>query len=279
MVAVKGESLSKTLWRSAGAEAALDNLGLCARGYRLVTTLPSQHLPRCAFRVSLSDGRIIKLRRLSRLEDADRLWRLRESLPSGFVAASARCDAVLLEPWIAGRRLRGCSQRRLAQAAAMLRSLHDTHALRPVDPLPYVHEVQHGLIEMEQVRMLSPATARELRDLALAWRPQEVQETLLHHDFCAENLVVSPDDALWAVDNETLRLGPAALELARLRHRWPMPAAAWRRFLNLYDAEAPSPFWHVLARLRGALWRARHQMRRTREAVDRLHDLLDGECL
>ena len=268
--------MSETLWRRSGAEAALDSLGLSARGYRLVTTLPSLHASRCAFRVRLSDGRTTKLRRLSNEEDAKRLCHLRESLPAGFVPVLARHKAFLLEPWIAGRRLRGSSEKRLAQAATILRSMHALHPLRPAQPCEYVDEIKQGLGELRQARKLSRATTRQLQQLALAWRPNEVSENLLHQDFCAENMVVSRDDALWVVDNETLCMGPTALELARIRYRWPMSKAAWRRFLTFYGEDAPSPFWHVLARLRGAGMRVRNQLPRSQEAVDRLRDLLAG---
>lgn len=251
-------------------------MGLGWRSYSLVTTLPSPHQPRCAFRVSLSDGRIAKLRRLRSEEEAERLCRLREDLPPVFVPVLARRKAVLLEPWIAGRRLRSCSERRLAQAAAMLRSLHSLHPPRSGEPSHYIDEVEKGLSDLCQARALSRAGARELLALALSSRPDEVAETLLHHDFCAENLVVARDGALWSIDNETLCLGPTALDLARVRHRWPMSEAAWRRFLAFYEGAAPSSFWHVLARLRGALVRVRYQMPGAQEAVDRLRDLLDG---
>ena len=266
--------LSEILWRRSEADVALRNLGLSARGYRLVTTLPSLHASRCAFRVSLSDGRTVKLRRLSREEDADRLCRLRESLPPGFVPVLAHSEAFLLEPWIDGQRLRSSSLKRLTQADTMLRALHAVHPPIPAQPATYVNEVELGLEELREARKLSPTSTEQLRALALASRPNAVSETLLHQDFCAENIVVSRDDAMWVVDNETLRMGPIELELARIRHRWPMSEVTWRRFLTLYGGDEPSPFWHVLARLRGAGMRVRNQLPLAREAVDKLKDLL-----
>jgi len=266
--------LSEILWQRSEADAALNSLGCSARGYRLVTTLPSPHASRCAFRVRLSDGRTVKLRRLSREEDAETLCRLRESLPVGFVPVLARTKAFLLEPWIEGRRLRGSAEKRLAQASTLLRALHGARSPIPALPSAYVDEVELGLEELRRARTLSRTSMMQLHDLALGSRPHEVRETLLHLDFCAENIVIAPDDAMWVIDNETVAMGPVPLELARIRHRWRMSDAAWRRFLASYGEDEPAPFWHVLARLRGAGMRVRKQLPLAREAVDRLKDVL-----
>jgi aminoglycoside phosphotransferase (APT) family kinase protein len=58
-----------------------------------------------------------------------------------------------------------------------------------------------------------------------------------HRDFCAENMVRGLDGRICVIDNEGLAVGPLAYDLGRVWYRWPMPAAAWRLFLETYAAQ------------------------------------------
>jgi hypothetical protein len=263
--------LQRTLWEASGAQQVLDSLDLQVSHYRLLTTLATEQASRSAFRLLLRDGRTVKLRRMLEEGQAEQVHRLREGLPPAFAGVLYRQGPVLIEDWVEGCPVKPDCPEILQGAAGLLRLLHQARPLRPASMDAYLESLDSCLTELEVAGMLSALQGLALRELALTRSPGVLSETLIHNDFCAENLVLSNDGRLFAIDNEAVRWGPVQLDLARVCYRWPMD---WPRFLECYGADDPAPFWHVLARARGAAARVRLGMPRVEEAVARLCELL-----
>lgn len=269
------EDLGERLWRGSGAEQALESLDMRALRHTLLTTLPTPRLARCAFRVELSDGRTVKVRRLLLESRVDEVYAIRQQLSRQFAPILHRVGPVLIEEWVEGQSLGEDSSAYLGAAAALLRTLHQQQSVQAGDCAVYLQELEAGLSLLETSQELSHRQTSALRELALASAPERVGETLIHTDFCADNLILTAGQELVVIDNEALRLGPVEFDLARVLYRWPMGEESWKLFLDHYGAADPSPFWHVLARTRGAVARISHQMPLVAEATIRLCELLD----
>jgi thiamine kinase-like enzyme len=87
--------------------------------------------------------------------------------------------------------------------------------------------------------------------------PGSARTALVHLDFCPENLVIDPAGSLHLIDNEWLCLDAAGVDLGRSWSRWPLPDAAWQRFLHGYartgpEAPAALRFWLIAMAARSA---------------------------
>jgi aminoglycoside phosphotransferase (APT) family kinase protein len=240
---------------------ALEEIDVEVVDVRCISRLPGPG--RLTVRVVLSDGRSLKVRRLpsarrllrsAQLVGALADWRLPPPiLVKGHVA---------IEPWIDGVALSelAVTDARIARAADILGRLHISGACggrrpgawRPVRPL--VRRSVRQLGKLASAQILSPGETSRLVRLLRSWTPGEAATGLVHNDFCAENLVEHPGGHLWLVDNEALSSGFLDLDLFMTWSRWPMPEAAWARFLDRYavwrdpsSAVKHAPFWGIAA--------------------------------
>jgi hypothetical protein len=272
--------------------AALAGLGARAIAAVRITGLPSARSDKAAFRVTLADGRVVKVRRLTRAAKAERYAGLARALGSERLAPIlAVAGRVCVEAWIDGAPLAAlpASPARLAAAADLLGSLHATQALggrsvrgrRATTRL--VARAERQLGKLAAAGRLAPPAAAALARALRRGAPPHAATGLTHHDVCAENLVEDAAGRVIAVDNEGLRLDFLDFDLARTWARWPMPEPEWRAFAARYAAwrgeppdPAAQPFWRIAAILKSAHLRSARAPDHAGVPLRRLAQLLDA---
>jgi len=232
--------------------------------------MPSAVSDRGTFRVALTDGRVVKARRHSRVATARRYAGIVRALPDlPFAPVLARHGRVTIEAWVPGVPLsrRPRSRARVAAAAAILRALHGVRRLgrRRLAPRASTRAFAADLVRRLDVlvaaRALTTRDADRVRRALARTRPATARVGVIHNDFSAENVVEDRSGRLHVVDSGGIRVGFLDLDLARTWYRWPMPAATWRAFLATYagshgvDPETPAPFWRLAALVRSAHFR------------------------
>ena len=242
--------------------AVLAARGLSARRLGVVSPLGRAKGVRLAWRIDLADGATLKLRHFGTSHDAERHLELRALLEPAFAPAIAQWDGFVVEQWIDGEPLGDDgAERRAEEAGALLARLHRTALARDVavsvDTAPWVARAHADLERLVSTVALADGDARKLRVEIDRRAPRFARSGLVHLDFCAENMVIDREGRLRVVDNELVAIRPAALDLGRTFHRWPMPRELWARFFASYrraSNEAPEPtgFWRIAAALTGA---------------------------
>jgi len=273
------KSADAAAWRALlGAEltALVDQLATPICALEPIGRLVSPLSVRAAFKLSLADGSLLKARRLEserRCASLAELSPLLAGLP--FNRALAFRGTALLEQWMPGRPFADADARprRLREAGALLGRLHRLQL--PATPRPatnatrarLLRKVEAQLHQLCELALLSANQVSELLSEAAPNLPETLEIGLMHHDFCAENLIVRTDGGLWVVDNEDLRVGPLDGDLARAFLRWPMSSTQRAAFLSGYrrhrsDAAywAHARFWSIWALAGATLFRANREL-------------------
>ena len=243
--------------------------------------------PRTAFRVDLSDGRRVKLRRMSEVAEAAELERLLTALaPIGFPQVIARRARCLVLEWIPGRLV---SDQREATgwihaAGTLLGLMHRTCLERDVLPgeRPATAELDRcnsQLAALVAAKRLTRPEADAVAEVIVRNTPARPIHGIVHGDFAPENLVIDASGALHAIDNEVVRVGILDLDLARTWSRWPMAGPTWVSFLAAYAAasgrscnDEPLLGWKLRTLVVTAWYRAAFGLRGADAAVARLLD-------
>lgn len=223
---------------------------------------------RATYRVELSDGRRVKLRRCTRRSIARRMRSILPLLPAQHFARILDSQgACLLEEWIPGRCLADgeVAAAELRFAGQLLASIHaaappDSASMRePALVLPEllrsVDSIARGGLISEQQRAILEEASRRLV-------PRRARWSVIHRDFAPDNLVVS-QGRIVAIDNATVRFGFVEDDLATWWYRWPMSSEQRGEFLAGYTsvvrcpAPVPGDFWLLAAVTRAAAYRLR----------------------
>lgn len=243
--------------------------------------------PRTAFRVDLSDGRRVKLRRLSEVGEAAELERLLAALaPIGFPQVLARRARCLVLEWIPGRLLSDEPEAAgwIDAAGALLGRMHRTcpegaalPAARPATA--ELDRCDSQLAALVAAKRLTRPEADALAGAIVRNTPERPTHGIVHGDFAPENLVIDAAGALHAIDNEVVRIGILDLDLARTWSRWPMPGRSWVSFLAAYAAASGRSCdddalvgWKLRTLVVSAWYRSAFRLRGTDAAVARLLD-------
>lgn len=231
---------------------ALATHGLHAQSFSDITALPLVGRERASYRVELTNGGIVKVRRLESEAVATDLDGVLHDAPAIFTKPLFRHRRMIVEPWIEGTPLNElpCQSEYVVIAAQALADLHcaDVPGLAPEIPIePMVARFRDGLRQLVEVGELQVAEARHLEHrVHLAGDPQLSPAGLSHSDLCAENMILDRDGALHVIDNEHVGVRPYIdRDLARVRYRWPMSDVHRREFDDTYRArrqESGRPF-------------------------------------
>jgi Ser/Thr protein kinase RdoA (MazF antagonist) len=240
-------------------DQALEQHGVTPRRVVLISPLKERKGIRFAYQVELAGGRTVKARHFGSEAAARRIFELHVGLEEAFARPLAQYGAVLIEEWIEGRPLGdGEAETWVDAAGALLGRLH-ARPLGAQVPMSSSTRRWRDAAESDLV-LISGAGKLTAPDVAslhakIACRdPGVARVVLVHRDFCAENMLIDVNGRLRVIDNEQLDIAPAALDLGRTFHRWPMSEATWTRFLRAYRSSAPAEpeaigFWKIVASL------------------------------
>ena len=147
---------------------------------------------------------------------------------------------------------------RLREAGEILGRLHRTQIPSELagQKLPnserLLRAVERRLSSLNELGLLSSYEVSRLKHSAGQQLPYTLEDGLIHHDFCAENLIITVGNQLYAIDNEDMRIGVLDADLARTFHRWPMTSQQRQAFCEGYQRhrevvsyEGHSLFWLI----------------------------------
>lgn len=240
--------------------AALGRHGLAPRRIVLISPLGERKGRRLAYRVETTDGQIVKAREFECEGEAHRVVELRAGLEEAFAPVLARYGAVLIEEWIEGVPLIGLDwESWVADAGALFGRLHASAPREPatVSTRAWVEAADSDLLKLVAAGALDTEDASRVRAGIRRHDPGVARTSLVHMDFCADNMLIDATGRLRVIDNEQFAISPAGLDLGRTFHLWPMTAGTWRRFDRAYRSSAPAApaateFWRLIATLLGA---------------------------
>lgn len=197
-----------------------------------------------AFHVRLVDGRAAKARLLLDGRSAEDIASL-----LGEGAASRRCARIihgrgrcLLEEWVDGELLRGSTtaQEVLVECGRALADIHRTPVTRDgivsAEPASAIDRVRNDLLALRSAGCLTDSEAAALMGVLEAATPAPGLQGLVHLDYCLDNIILHADRGPVCIDNETVRIGPFALDIARTITRCPLDGDSRERFLAGYVA-------------------------------------------
>ena len=229
----------------------------------VISTLRSPAARKRCYRIDLADGRTVKLRRSTSVQEARQYADLVGALGDPRLArVFHRRGSLTLEEWVPGVTLDtlDVSPAQLANGGELLGALHAVRqvgptALPPTVPTrPVRTQLQSDLRTVLARGAISGDVAARLRAAVARHDPGTARAGVLHTDLCPENLVLGPGGMIRAIDNEGLRIGPIGFDLARVWYRWPMSEAGWHLYLAAYARFSdPGPelahfaFWQIAA--------------------------------
>lgn len=265
---------------------------------RCVSSRPERSDGPAAYRLELADGSVLQGRRLASPRRAHLVERLTRLAGAAFPEPIACRGAALLTPWIEGTPLSSIAPLEdglVERAGEILAALHRVpvpgwRRLPIRTPADLRARLDDDLALLVGAGLLERASAERARGEAAEAMPTEAGLGIIHSDFCAENLVLTADRALVAVDNGTLTFAPHDLDLARTWHRWPMTPLERAAFLGAYERGRSGRgflrhfrFWAVVALAGAAANRVRAEAGGFVPALERLASLLaspaDGTAL
>jgi len=237
---------------------------------QLVTSLLGP-IPRRAYRVTLKDGRGIKVRQVSNEGRAEKIASALGQLnPKHFPQLFAREGTTLLLQWMPGKVLntfapddglyRACGR--------LLAEIHLTPFEGAIDPKELLLEILprtlSDVAQMVAWGLLSPEEGAEL-SLRLQTRiPSDGIPTLIHGDYCGENLILDQKQNICSIDNEALNIGLPEADIARALLRWNLSGREREIFLSGYgelrsleEYYLSSRFWRQMSLIRSVRFRFR----------------------
>jgi hypothetical protein len=195
-----------------------------------------------AFRLELSDGTTLKARVFPTPHWASRVHRLllasrttilpRPLRREGHVLLSEFVDGTPLDEWL--RLATRPDHARLARDAGRLMARLHARPWPPAHP-PAPERYRERLVRVaNQLRRMALLGATEVRRLSRLKAPSRARIGLTHGDVCPENLILTPDGGIRAIDEERLAVRPLAYDLARSANRWPLDPRLDHAFLAGY---------------------------------------------
>jgi thiamine kinase-like enzyme len=244
---------------------------------------------RHAYRVTLSDGCIVKARRTLSEMRAQAVCDALSALDDDrFARVLARRGAVLIEEWVDGKPLTSEAPRddHLREAAALLARIHAVSVVADAcvrSEQPTRHRLaatEARLSALTAAGALSRIDVEVLEDALRRADPGRAQAGLVHLDFAFENMVLDPQGRLRMIDNEAMSVDAFDYDLARSWYRSAMVPQTWARFEDVYRRaggvgaqDHSAEFWRIAAVVEGAVTRLEVDPSRVAIPLDRLRDM------
>ncbi len=248
---------------------ALTQLGLHARSFTPIGGYPRWRAGRVTYRVELTSGRVVKVRRVTRPRQPTQAAALVRALDDPDLPAPLMVSGlVTVEEWVDGVPLSSVrlTAREIDAAADLLGRLHARTAIpgrrfhRVGSVTPLMSATLDRIDALRERGALTRAEARRLVTEVRKGLPERATRGPVHGDLCAENLVLVPDGRVISIDNERVRIDFLDFDLARTWTRWPMSARMRARFERRYanwGRPVPAPrqaaAWRVCATVKSAM--------------------------
>jgi aminoglycoside phosphotransferase (APT) family kinase protein len=248
---------------------ALAALGLEPRSFAPIGGYPRWRAGRVTYRVELTSGRVVKVRRVTRPGQPTQAAALVRALADPDLPAPLVITGlVMIEDWVDGVPLAEIrvSGREIDAAADLLGRLHARTSIpgrrfRRVGPVgPLLTTTLDRIDALTERGALTRTEARRLVSEVRRGLPERGARGPVHGDLCAENLVLASDGRVVSIDNERVRIDFLDFDLARTWTRWPMPERWRARFERRYaewGRPVPVPVeaaaWRVSATVKSAM--------------------------
>jgi Ser/Thr protein kinase RdoA (MazF antagonist) len=214
-------------------------------------------------RLTLADGRRVKLRRMATPEQARAVAALLDALDEPALPRAAFvAGRLVVERWVEGAPLEG-HRDLVAHARSLGALLGRVHTARvPGAPAPPAGAPTAGararferhVADLVAAGALDGPDGDRARALVGATLPAHAEVGIVHRDLCAANVVVPADGRAVVVDNESLRVAALDGDLGLTFARWPMAAEVRAALLAGYatrrdptTALRDERAWRVLA--------------------------------
>lgn len=243
-----------------GIAVAVRECGLELRRAWLLSPLGTAKGIRIAYRVETECGKTIKAREFESEAVAESICELRSVLAPAFAPVIRRSGCIVIEEWIEGSPLSGTDERsRLREAGSILGALHSQAipgGKQSLSTDEWHSSARSDLVQLSEAELISTATASVLAEKLADADPLEAAASLIHFDYCVENMLIDRRGQLCIIDNERISIAPPEMDLAWTFFRWPL-AARSQSFLEGYRSSAGSlphamNFWNIVAVLLGS---------------------------
>lgn len=244
---------------------------------------------RGTFRLTFSDGTVVKGRRCEHRRQAERIHELAAYLdPRHFPRIHRREGCALLEEWVEGRPLSETADDGVFErGGAVLAGLHSVGLPRDrrLSARSYLDasgpRVVQGLARLIRLNAITKEDGAAARELAMSSLPRDLVPALVHGDFCGDNMVVDASGRVRPIDNESVMVHVPEYDLARTWYRWPMSPPQRAAYEKGYgDSPAVTrfrahfDFWAILVLVESALFRLRVGAGAPEIPLQRLRSLL-----
>jgi hypothetical protein len=248
--------------RSERARATLEELGFrCNQLEPLSLAAPGRKRDRYTWKARLIDHSTVKIRKLEDSHAVDALVAVRRGLPPYLTPVIASHADFLVEAWVEGRELTNdAANERAFELGSMIGTLHRHSDHRTADGAAEPRREQ-AIAHLAALTDRGLIAAKVARTLTTVLRAADLggRQTIVHLDFCPENIVCDPDGHLHVIDNEWLRVGAPGADIGRTYARWPASDDGWAQFLAGYSSVAVAPatsrFWLIAMAAASALIR------------------------
>lgn len=217
-----------------------------------VTTLRTKTKDRACYRIGLTDGRTVKARCFASIEKRQAFMNLipaLDGLPFNRVLTASGC--VVIEEWIDGSAVQSHSltsddTRQLATVLARLnrKRIPSTVRTKTLQGIEWhVARLGNLLQNLVKKNRIESSLAGKILKIAEAHQPKDFELGVIHTDFHPQNMIRCPNDEIWTIDNEGLRIGVLDFDLGRCLTRWAMTPTQRKTFFHGYsEVRSLAPF-------------------------------------
>ena len=209
-----------------------------------VTTLRTTTKDRACYRIGLTDGRTVKARCFASVEKRQAFTNLipaLDGLPFNRILTASGC--VVIEEWINGSAVQSHSltsgdTRQLATVLARLnrKRIPSTVTTKILQGIEWHAARLHNLLEnLVKKKKIESSLAAKLLQIAEAHQPKDFELGVIHTDFHPQNMIRCPNDEIWTIDNEGIRIGVLDFDLGRCLTRWSMTPTQRKTFFHAYS--------------------------------------------
>jgi len=217
-----------------------------------VTTLRTKVKDRACYRIGLTDGRTVKamcFASLGKRQAFTSLIPALDGLPFNRILTASGC--VVIEEWINGSAVQAHSltaenTRQLATVLARLnrKRIPSTVVSNTLQGIEWhaarLHKLLQNLVEKNKIES---SLAGKILKIAQAHQPKDFEFGVIHTDFHPQNMIRCPNDEIWTIDNEGLRIGVLDFDLGRCWTRWSMTPKQRKTFVHAYsEIRSLAPF-------------------------------------